>query len=72
MEGVADEDGWVTVSRHGKSKTAALTEGQQQRVTAKDRKKRKEKVSLSYQMNNQNIQLFSRNSVATAKFPNKV
>lgn len=48
MEGVPDEEGWMTVTRHGKNKGAPRTEIREQKITAKDRKRRKEKVSTLY------------------------
>lgn len=45
QEGVPDEDGWVTVTRHGKNKGAPRTETMEKKVTSKNRKKQAEKVS---------------------------
>lgn len=43
-EGVADEDGWVKVTRHGRNKAVARTESLQKRVLAKEKHKKKQKV----------------------------
>jgi len=44
-EGVPDDEGWVTVTRYGKSKGAPRTEAHEKRLSKKEKKKRKEKVS---------------------------
>lgn len=44
MNAEPDEDGWVTVTSHGKKKGAPRTEIRQKKVTAKQKKKNKEKV----------------------------
>ena len=46
MEGVEDEDGWTTVTRHGKNKAAPRTEAHEQYLTRKARKKRQEQVRV--------------------------
>ncbi|XP_022305800.2 ribosomal RNA-processing protein 7 homolog A-like [Crassostrea virginica] len=43
QEGVPDEDGWVTVTRHGKNKGAPRTETMEKKVTSKDKKRQAEK-----------------------------
>ena len=43
-EGVPDDEGWITVTRHGKNKGAPRTEAMESRVTTKDKRKRKRKV----------------------------
>lgn len=48
MDGVPDEEGWVTVTRVGKNKGAPRTEAEKKRVTLKDRKKRKEKELVNF------------------------
>lgn len=48
MDGVPDDEGWITVTRVGKNKGAPRTEAEENRVTIKDRKKRKEKVALIF------------------------
>lgn len=48
QEGVPDDEGWVTVTRHGKNKGAPRTEAQEQRVTEKEKKKRKEKARILF------------------------
>ena len=45
MDGKPDEDGWVTVTRVGKNKGAPRTEAQANRVTKRERKRRKDKVN---------------------------
>lgn len=50
QEGVPDEDGWVTVTRHGKNKGAPRTETMEKKVTSKNKKKQAEKVSLPHFM----------------------
>ncbi|XP_064594855.1 ribosomal RNA-processing protein 7 homolog A-like [Liolophura sinensis] len=47
-EGVPDEDGWVTVTRHGKNKGAPRTEVHEKRINVKEKKKRKEKELLNF------------------------
>ena len=44
MEGVPDEEGWITVTKHGKNKATPFTEARKKHLTYKERKKRKEKV----------------------------
>lgn len=46
MEGQADDEGWITVTRVGKNKGAPRTEAEAKRVTSKDKKRRKEKVGM--------------------------
>ncbi|KAK7491849.1 hypothetical protein BaRGS_00016868 [Batillaria attramentaria] len=48
MDGVPDDDGWITVTRVGKNKGAPRTEAEEKRVTIKDRKKRKEKELVNF------------------------
>ena len=48
MDGIADEDGWIKVTRHGRNKAAQRTENQQKKVLARDRKKRKQKVRFFF------------------------
>ena len=43
-EGVPDDEGWITVTRHGKTKTTPFTEAHKKHLTQKEKKKRKEKV----------------------------
>ncbi|ESO87195.1 hypothetical protein LOTGIDRAFT_229333 [Lottia gigantea] len=47
-EGVADEEGWVTVTKHGKLKPTSRTEVNQRKLTKKDRKKKKERELLNF------------------------
>lgn len=47
-EGVPDEEGWVTVTRYGKSKGAPRTEAHEKRLSKKEKKKRKEKELLNF------------------------
>lgn len=47
-EGVADEDGWVKVTRHGRNKAVARTESLQKRVLAKEKHKKKQKELLNF------------------------
>ena len=44
QEGVPDEEGWVTVTRHGKKPATPFTEAHKKHLTTKEKKKRKEKV----------------------------
>ena len=44
VEGVPDEEGWVTVTRYGKSKGVPRTEAHEKRLSKKEKKKRTEKV----------------------------
>ena len=46
MENVVDEDGWITVTKHGRNKGVPRTEAQEQKVTRKERRKRKQKVHI--------------------------
>ena len=48
MEGVPDEEGWITVTKHGKNKATPFTEARKKHLTYKERKKRKEKVLLDF------------------------
>lgn len=48
MEGQADDEGWITVTRVGKNKGAPRTEAEAKRVTSKDKKRRKEKVGMPF------------------------
>ncbi|XP_033737214.1 ribosomal RNA-processing protein 7 homolog A-like [Pecten maximus] len=48
MEGVPDDDGWVTVTRHGKNKGVPWKESQEKKVTAREKKKRKDKELLNF------------------------
>ncbi|KAK3090845.1 hypothetical protein FSP39_015129, partial [Pinctada imbricata] len=43
MEGVPDDDGWITVTRHGKNKGLPRSENMEKKVTAKERRKKKQK-----------------------------
>ena len=45
MDGVPDEEGWVTVTKTGKYKGVARTEAVEERTKAKEKKKRKNKVN---------------------------
>ncbi|XP_013389988.1 ribosomal RNA-processing protein 7 homolog A [Lingula anatina] len=47
-EGVPDDEGWVTVTRHSKNKGVPRTEAQEKRVTQREKKKRKEKELLNF------------------------
>ena len=44
QEGVPDDEGWVTVTRHGKNKATPFTEAHKRHITQKEKKRRKEKV----------------------------
>ena len=44
MENVVDEDGWITVTKHGRNKGIPRTEAHEQKVTRKEKRKRKQKV----------------------------
>ncbi|KAL4241082.1 Ribosomal RNA-processing protein 7 A [Mactra antiquata] len=48
MDGVADEDGWVTVTRYGKNKAAPRTEAHEKALTKKERKRRKDKELMNF------------------------
>ncbi|XP_021379438.1 ribosomal RNA-processing protein 7 homolog A-like isoform X2 [Mizuhopecten yessoensis] len=48
MEGVPDDEGWVTVTRHGKNKGVPWKESQEKKVTAREKKKRKDKELLNF------------------------
>ncbi|XP_025104636.1 ribosomal RNA-processing protein 7 homolog A-like [Pomacea canaliculata] len=48
MEGQADDEGWITVTRVGKNKGAPRTEAEAKRVTSKDKKRRKEKELINF------------------------
>ena len=41
---MADEEGWITVTRYGKSKGVPRTEAHEKRLSKKEKKKRTEKV----------------------------
>ncbi|KAI0211271.1 Ribosomal RNA-processing-like protein 7A [Lamellibrachia satsuma] len=47
-EGVPDEEGWVTVTRYGKSKGVPRTEAHEKRLSKKEKKKRTEKELLNF------------------------
>lgn len=44
IEGVPDEEGWVTVTKYGKNKGAPRTEAHEKALTKKEKKRRKDKV----------------------------
>ncbi len=46
LEGMPDEEGWVTVGSTGRNKGIPRTEIQHTRVTAKEKRKRKQKVQF--------------------------
>ena len=46
MENTPDEDGWVTVTRHGRNKGVPRTEAQEAKVSKKEKRKRRQKVLL--------------------------
>ncbi len=46
MENTPDEDGWVTVTRHGRNKGVPRTEAQEAKITKKEKRKRKQKVMV--------------------------
>ncbi|XP_076310269.1 ribosomal RNA-processing protein 7 homolog A [Tachypleus tridentatus] len=48
MEGVPDEEGWITVTKHGKKPVAPRTEMYQKKVLAKEKKKRSQKELLNF------------------------
>ena len=48
MEGVADEDGWITVTSHGKNKGVARTEANQTNLKKRARAKKKQKELLNF------------------------
>ncbi|XP_067129576.1 ribosomal RNA-processing protein 7 homolog A [Centruroides vittatus] len=48
MEGVADEEGWITVSKHSKKPVIRRTEVNEKKITAKERKKRSKKNLLNF------------------------
>ena len=45
MDGQPDEDGWITVTRHGRKKVTPRTEAINQKAIAKEKKKKKERVT---------------------------
>lgn len=47
-DGVADEDGWITVTRTGKYKGVPRTEVEEERTKAKERKKGRQKELLNF------------------------
>ncbi|XP_067671316.1 ribosomal RNA-processing protein 7 homolog A-like [Haliotis asinina] len=48
QEGVADEEGWVTVTRVGKNKGTPRTEARKKHLTKREMKRRKEKELLNF------------------------
>ncbi|XP_013772328.1 ribosomal RNA-processing protein 7 homolog A-like [Limulus polyphemus] len=48
MEGVPDEEGWITVTKHGKKSVAPRTDTYQKKVLAKEKKKRSQKELLNF------------------------
>ncbi|XP_071107516.1 ribosomal RNA-processing protein 7 homolog A-like [Haliotis cracherodii] len=48
QEGVADEEGWVTVTRVGKNKGTPRTEARKKHLTKRETKRRKEKELLNF------------------------
>ena len=48
MENVVDEDGWITVTKHGRNKGVPRTEAQEQKVSRKEKRKRKQKVDVIF------------------------
>ena len=48
LDGVPDDEGWVTVTRHSKHKGMTRTESHERRALAKEKRKRKNTVSLRY------------------------
>ncbi|XP_045214166.1 ribosomal RNA-processing protein 7 homolog A-like [Mercenaria mercenaria] len=47
-EGIADDDGWVTVTKYGKNKGAPRTEAHEKALTRKEKKRRKDKELLNF------------------------
>ena len=45
-EGVPDEEGWITVTKHGRNKGVPRTEAHEQKILAKEKKKRSQKVDV--------------------------
>lgn len=41
---MADDDGWITVSKFGKNKGAPRTEAREKAINRKEKKRRKDKV----------------------------
>lgn len=48
MEGVADDEGWITVTRTGKKRGIARTEANIEKITHKQKKKRSQKELLNF------------------------
>lgn len=44
QEGQPDDDGWITVGKHGKNKGIPRTEAHEKRALSRERKRKKEKV----------------------------
>ena len=49
MENVGDEDGWITITKYGRNKGVPRTEAQEQKITRKEKRKRKQKVAVIFQ-----------------------
>lgn len=48
MDGVPDEEGWVTVSRHSRNKAIPRTEAHEQRTLANEKRKRSQRELLNF------------------------
>lgn len=48
MDGEPDDGGWVTVTRHGKTKGIPRTEAQEKRALLKEKKKRSNNELLKF------------------------
>jgi len=48
MDGVPDEDGWITVTKHGRNKGIPRTEAHEKRTLAKEAHRRKQKELLNF------------------------